>query len=174
MSLQSHALMTTRVQMERNSNECVVCIEVRCVRKKNTAAEAVVEKKKKNSLTLKKKWNVENYVFFLWPKITAQSQRFTLNSLSTLTNSFIFTFDIKFYEKYAICLNGKLKITNFFFDSLLLKSIHTHNCRKHTEVGRIFDRAHRSSKRRSIFHWVSLHKFGCVYLTNSTVAGKYK
>lgn len=68
MSLQSHALMTTRVQMERNSNEYVVCIEVRCVRKKNTAAEAVVEKKKKNSLTLKKNEMLKTTYFFCGQK----------------------------------------------------------------------------------------------------------
>ena len=39
---------------------------------------------------------------------------------------------------WKLCDNsdGKIKNNNFYFDSLLLKSIHTHNCRKHTEVGR--------------------------------------
>lgn len=100
--------------------------------KKNTAAEAVVEKKKKQ----RKKTIHENDVFFLWPISTAKPTRFTRNSLSALTRSFQFTFDIDFFGKYAIIRMENSKITNFFFDSLLLKSIHTHNCRKHTEVGR--------------------------------------
>lgn len=45
-------------------------------------------------------------------------------------------FAMKFYENYAIIRMEKWKITISFSTHFFSKSIHTHNCRKHTEVGR--------------------------------------
>lgn len=129
----------------------------------------------------------QNYVFFLWPIFTAEPARFTSNSLSALTNSFVFTFDIKLYGKYALNLKGKSKITNFFFDSLLFKSIHTHNCWKHTEVGRtpctfssvsvgsvfiLFHFYFHSNCRDSFIDWTALHRDGTSFVPLFSIVGR--
>lgn len=105
----------------RRTQQLKQCNREKKKKKAQQQLTAANEKKKKDEECV-----LKNYVFFQWPIFTTELKRFTWNSLSTLTNPLIITFNHEFNEKYARILNRKSKITNFFFDSLLFSKAFTH------------------------------------------------